>query len=121
MIRRIVEDYEAKLVPTDSARAGAKARGKAEWERYSNDEEELSVSVRNLDLPDGTELDAYLNGGFVGRLVLRGGYAKVKLESKKGDGVPRAGEGSTMTVSLNGTEILRGQPAILLAGTFVRD
>ncbi len=113
MIRRIVEDYEAKLKPVDPARFGEKARGKAEWERYGNDEEELSVSIRNVNLPDGSELDAYLNSGFVGRIALRGGYGKLEIGNNSGQAAPRAGVGSTMTVSFNGAELLKG--------TFVKD
>lgn len=108
MIRRIVEDYEAKLKPVDPERFGIKAHGKAEWKRYGNDEEKLSVHIHDVELPDGSELDVYLNGGFVGRITLRGGYGKFVVESNSGQAAPRAGEGSTTAISLSGGEILKG-------------
>lgn len=37
--RRIVEDYEARLHPVDTARAGIRAEGKAERERFGNDDD----------------------------------------------------------------------------------
>jgi len=113
LFRRIVEDYEAKLAPVDTSRAGHRARGKAEWERYGNDEEELGIRVRNLDLPDNTWLDVFLNGGLVGRFVLNGGYGVLRIKSRDGAGVPHVAEGNRIEVSHSGTA--------LLAGTFVPD
>lgn len=108
IVRRIVEDYEAKLVPAHPPRGGDGARGKAEWERYGNDDEELSVRVRNIELPDGTSLDVFLSGGSVGHITLRGGRGSLKIESRKGEGVPRVVEGSTLTVSLESAKVLEG-------------
>lgn len=113
MVRTIVEDYEAKLVPADPPRGGEEARGKAEWERYGNEEEELSVRIRKVDLPDGTSLDVFLSGGLVGRITLKGGRGWLKIESRKGEGVPRATEGNTLAVCL--------ESATVLEGTFVPD
>jgi hypothetical protein len=35
MIRRIIEDYEAKLKPVGTGQAQAGMRGKAEWEKFT--------------------------------------------------------------------------------------
>ena len=113
IIRTIVEDYEAKLVPAQPPRGGEGARGKAEWERYGNDQEELSVRVRNVELPDETSLDVFLSGGLVGCITLNSGRGLLKIESRKGEGVPHVTEGNTLTVSL--------ESAAVLEGTFVPD
>jgi len=113
LFRRIIEDYEAKLAPVDISQAGHKAQSKAEWERYSNDEEELSIRVRHLDLPDHTSLDVLLHGGLIGTLVLSGGYGELRMKSQDGTGVPRVAEGNRIEVSLSGLT--------LLAGVFVPD
>ncbi len=108
MFRRIIEDFEAKLVPGDVSRAGQKTQGKAEWERYGNDEEELSIRVRHLDLPDHTSLDVLLHGGLIGTLVLSGGYGELRMKSQDGTGVPRVAEGNRIEVSHSGSAVMAG-------------
>ena len=83
-------------------------KGKAEWEKFANGDEEFEVRVRNVDLPDGTTLDVLLSGGLIGRIELDGNYGELILESRKGVGVPRVHEGYKIAVTHLGTPLLEG-------------
>lgn len=107
-IRRIIEDYEAKLLPAGPARAGARLKGKAEWEKFASGDEEFEVRVRNVDLPDGTSLDVLLSGGLIGRIELEGNYGELLLESRNGVGVPRVHGGDKIAVTHQGSPLLEG-------------
>ncbi len=107
-IRRIIEDYEAKLTPADVTRVGRQAKGKAEWEAYSNGEEEFSLRLRNIELEDGTMLDVYLSGRHIGRITIDRSHGEMKIESGNGRAVPRAQDADKILVALQGSELLVG-------------
>jgi hypothetical protein len=104
-MRRIVEDYEAKLSSPPGTGSG---RGKAEWERYGDGSEELSARFRKLDLPDGATVEVRIDGVAVGQAILSGGSGRLEFESAKGHEVPKAVEGQAVQVIHGGTVILEG-------------
>ncbi len=112
MLRTIIEDYEAKLLPVGASGTGSGARGKAEWEKYGNGEEELKISIRNVNFPDETLFDVQLRNFTVGRIVLKRGHGALRIQSKN-ETVPHVKEGDSITVAMNGT--------VILLGTFVPD
>ena len=113
LIRRIVEDYEAKLAPPTDDPAVSTARGKAEWERFANGDHEFDVRVRGIALPDGASLDVLLDDRLVGHLALVRGRGRLTLSSRDGAAVPAARTGQTLRVVHRAVTVL--------VGTFVPD
>ncbi len=107
MIRTIVEDYEAKLLPVGASGTGSGARGKAEWERYGNGEVELKIRIHNVNFPDETLLDVQLRSFIIGRIVLKSRRGVLRIQSRS-ETVPHAKESDSITIVLNGTVILQG-------------
>jgi hypothetical protein len=112
-VRRIVEDYEARLTPPVPERSGSGASAKAEHERFADGVERFKVRIRKLALREGTSLDILLGDAKVGSTVLENGSALFVIESGDGRSVPRVAEGDRIAV-------VRGD-VTLLAGVFVRD
>lgn len=105
-MKRIVEDYEAKLRPPDDSGRGG---GKAEWERYGNGEEELSVRFRKLDVPDGAMAEVRLAGRTLAVVQTSRGGGIVKLESSEGAQVPPVATADVVEVVHDGAVLLTGE------------
>lgn len=102
-------ELEARLTPPD----GGAAWGKAEWEERKGEPEELELSLRKLDLPDGTEAEVWIGERAAGRIVIAGGRGRLDLEARGGDEVPVVAAGDVVSVRLG--------DQVLLAGTFRPD
>lgn len=107
-IRRIVEDYEAKLVPSGATHIGSRAKGKAEWEAYGDGGEQLSIRIRNIELAEGTIVDVLLSGGQIGQITVVGNLGELRITSENAGAVPPVRDGDTITVALQGSELLTG-------------
>ncbi len=104
-MKRILEDCEAKLRPPPGRRRG---RGKAEWERYADGSEELDARFRKLELPDGSSVEVRLDGAVLGCASVSAGAGRLKLESLKGEEVPKAVPGQVVEVVHDGVALLAG-------------
>ena len=104
-MRRIVEDYEAKLRPPAGRRSG---KGKVEWERYGDGSEEFHARFRKLDLPDGASVEVRLDGVVVGYANISDGAGRLRFESTRSDEVPKAVEGQLAEVVRDGDVLLEG-------------
>jgi hypothetical protein len=113
MFRRIVEDYESRLVSLDPHRSGENASGKAEHERFGDGGEMFNVRLRRLALADGSCLDVHLGDRLVGTATVRNATAELVIDSRAGAVVPRAGDGDRIVITLDTVP--------LFAGVFVPD
>ena len=104
-MKRIMEDYEARLRPPSGKRSGS---GKVEWERYGDGNEEFYARFRKLDLPDGTRVEIRLDGVVLGHADISGGVGRLKFESTKGQDVPKAVTGQVAEVVHGGEVFLTG-------------
>ena len=104
-MRRIIEDYEAKLRPPVGRRAG---RGKAEWERYGDGNEEFHARFRKLDLPDGASVEVRLDGALLGKTMISKGTGSLKFRTESGDRVPKAVAGQVAEIVHDGVIVLEG-------------
>jgi hypothetical protein len=109
-IRRIEEDYEAKLRPPDGARSG---KGKAEWERYGDGSIEFDARFRGVDIADGSKAELRLDGVILGYADVIGGVGRWRASTENGDDVPTVMSGQVVSIVRDGR--------ILLSGTFVPD
>lgn len=104
-MRRIVEDYEAKLRPPSGMQSG---RGKIEWERDGDGNEELSARFRKLDIQDGASVEIRIDGTLLGHASVADGSGRLKFESARGDVVPKAVTGQVAQIVHDGVVVLEG-------------
>jgi hypothetical protein len=104
-MRRIVEDYEARLCPP---RGRGRGRGKCEWERYRDGSEALCARFRKLELPEGARVSVCLDGNVLGQTIVAEGAGRLAFESVRGETVPKAVSGQTCEIIHCGTVLLRG-------------
>ncbi len=109
LFRRIIEDYEARLKPATPSSYTQRAQGKVERELFGNEEEELSLRFRHLDLPDGTVVEAALGERIIGSITINGGRGKLLLRKKDGCVVPVVGVGDVVEVRYLGAPLLVGK------------
>lgn len=108
-MKRIIEDYEAKLhSPLDGA-----GSGKAEWERYGDEEVRISVRFRKVDVADGATIEVCFDGVTIGSAVAEKGRGRLEIESAGGVMVPHGVDGQRV-------ELVHGG-RVLLSGTFEPD
>jgi len=106
--RRIVEDFEADLFPTnlnDFARAG---KGEVERELYADGSSELKLQFSRTNLPEGATVSLIINGTKTGDFEVSKGRVYKKINTQSGQTVPNVKEGDMAEVEYNGTVILSG-------------
>jgi hypothetical protein len=104
-VRRVVEDYEAKLRPHLGESSGT---GKIEWGRYRNGHEVMRVRFKGLGVPDGESVSVAIGGQVIGRVAVRLGAGRLRFDSEQGDTVPKPSEGQEATVICDRLTLLSG-------------
>ena len=108
-IRSVLREYEAQLKPTESAAAAAgSARGKAEWKVYRNGTRQCKVWISGLSLSHGAVLQLAVSGHPFAELLLRGGRARYRRESERGELVPEVEPKQMLQVFYAG-QIMEGE------------
>ncbi len=106
--RRVVEDFEADLLPTnlnDFARAG---KGEIEREVYADGSSELKVQFSRTNLPEGATVSLLINGIKTGDFQVSKGRVYKKVNTQPGQAAPFVKAGDTAEIEYNGTVILSG-------------
>ena len=109
-VRRIIDDYEAKLRPPAGRGDG---RGKVEWERDGDGSEEFCARFKKLVLPDGARVEIRLDGSMLGVAIIDSGAGRLEFAHEKGDTVPKVTDGQL-------AEVVHGS-VVILAGVFRPD
>jgi hypothetical protein len=108
-IRSVQEEFEVKLHPLTTANpAVVAARGKGEWKTYADYSRQCKLSISNLKLPDGTELQVTVNGRIIGEMTVERGNARFRRETERGEFVPHVQIGQVLQVVWGDTAILEG-------------
>jgi hypothetical protein len=109
-IRSVLQEFETQLEPTDAAVAAAgSARGKGEWKVYGNGTRQCKVWISGLNLSDGAVLQLAVSGRQFIELLVRGGRARCRRESERGEAVPEVEAKQSLQVSYAGQVILEGE------------
>ena len=93
--RTVVEEFEAHFHP---AQLGSKLRGKSEWKHYGDGTYRFKLSIRDLSLPDNSEIDIWRDGSWLMKLTVQNGKAKVEMENDSGSGIPAIKEGQVLQI-----------------------
>jgi hypothetical protein len=108
-LRRIVEDYEARLTPAaDAGSAFARAAGKCEHERFEDGDLDFELSVRGIDLPDGITLHIDVDGSPAAFALVERGVCRLKRRRTRGESIPDVRDGTTIEIRLDSRVVLRG-------------
>ncbi|MFQ5678341.1 MAG: hypothetical protein ACE5HP_02670 [Gemmatimonadota bacterium] len=111
--RAVVERYEAKLKPVETLGFETIPRASVNWQRRANGEVSLDVMVRDLVVPERTEIDRVqvdlvVEGRPVTSFWIRDMRGHTKLESGGGDRIPPVAAGQTAELRRQGRVIMRG-------------
>jgi hypothetical protein len=93
----VVSKIEASLA--GSAINGLIPRGEAEAKTFADGNRKFEVHVTNVNLPDNTVLNIFVDGANVGTLRLVGLTGELELETKDGQTVPQINSRTRVVVS----------------------
>jgi hypothetical protein len=110
-VRSVLEEYEAKLRPTDDggSTTARSAHGKGEWKVYAGGARQCKVWVSGLDLSEGAVLQLVVSGQPMAEMLVRGGRARFRRESERGESVPGVAAKQILQVYYAGEAILEGE------------
>lgn len=103
----VVTKVEANLA--GASLNGAVPRGQAEYKVFTDGNRKFEAQVSNVNLPDGTILNIFVDDVKVGTLRLTGALGKRELETKDGQTVPIVNSRTRVVISdLAGLTIVAG-------------
>lgn len=106
--KRIKEDFEAKLIPTNENEFAKSGRGEVERELYSDGNAELKLQFSGTNIPDGSSVNLHINGNIVKDYKVNKGRVYEKINTKSGATVPTVKAGDEAEVIYNGQTVLSG-------------
>ena len=104
--RTVLQEFEAHFHPVQP---GSNVRGKSEWKHYGNGTYRFKLVVRDLPLPDGTEIDLWRDGTWIMRLPVQNHKVKVDLENEGGSGIPAIEAGQVLQIRSGDTVLAEGK------------
>ena len=84
------------------------SRGLAEYTAFSATLRNLEVYVSNINMPNGTVMNVWINGNQVGSLTLLNHNGALRLSTGRGDTVPEVTAGMPITIRNSGNVVLGG-------------
>ena len=104
--KAVLQEFEAHFHPVQP---GSNVRGKAEWKHYSDGSYRLKLSIRDLLLPDKSEIDIWRDGSWLMRLTVGNHKAKVDLENDTGSGIPAIKAGQVLQIKQGDVLLAEGE------------
>jgi hypothetical protein len=108
-IRNVSQEYEAQLQPTQNGMdtPACSAHGKGEWKVYGDGTQQCKLWVSGLKLSDGAVIQIGVSGRQTTELMVRGGAARFKRQSERGEAVSAVAPKQVLQVSYAGQLFLR--------------
>lgn len=107
-VKTIVEDYEAKLEPTNANSYATSGGGKIERELYGDGNAELDLKFRATQIPNGSTVSLVINSQKIGDIQTYKGGGFFKIETITGATVPQVRVGDRVEVVFENEPILSG-------------
>ena len=82
--------------------------GAAEYQLYADNNRELEIEIEDVNLPNGTVLNFFVDGNSVGQKPVNLQKAKLELNTEDGQTVPVTIDGSTVEVKNGATVLVAG-------------
>ena len=100
--RTVLQEFEAHFHPVQQ---GSNVRGKSEWKHYGDGTYRFKISLRDISLPDDSEIDLWRDGQWMMRLPVKDNRARIDLENDNGSGIPAIKAGQVLQIR-SGQDIL---------------
>lgn len=107
-IRTILQEYEAKLTAINSGAWFFKPAGKMERKKYGDGHKRLKVVFRRFKVPDGQQVDIFINDQLIGKVAVKQGTGRYELLSENGDTVPEISPDDVAEIRYLDQVIVRG-------------
>jgi hypothetical protein len=104
-LRSVLREFEAHFHPVQ---AGSNVHGKSEWKHYGNGTYRFKISIRNISLPDGSQVDILCDGIWIVQLSVQNHKARLDLENDNGAGVLSITAGQVLQVRSGDTILAEG-------------
>lgn len=104
--RSVLQEFEAHVRPVTP---GSKVHGKSEWKQYADGNYRFKFSLREIPLPDGSEIDLWRGGQWMMRLPVKDHRARVDIESDHGSGIPAIKAGQVLQIKTGETLLAEGK------------
>jgi hypothetical protein len=101
-IRNVLQEFEAHFQPVQP---GSNVRGKSEWKQYGDGTYRFKISIRDIPLPDGSQVDLWRDGSWLMSVPVQNKKAKVDLENDNGSGIPAISAGQVVQIR-SGEDVL---------------
>ena len=108
--RTVLQEFEAHFQPVAP---GSNVHGKSEWKHYGDGTYRFKISLRDIPLPDGTEIDLWRDGQWIMQLSEKDHRAKVDIENDHGSGIPAIQAGQVLQIKTD--------QIVLAEGTYEED
>ncbi len=105
-IRTVLQEFEAHFHP---AQPGSNVRGKSEWKHYGDGTYRFKISLRDIPLADGSQIDLWRDGSWLMKLSVQNNKAKLDLENDSGSGIPSIKAGQVVQVKSGETVLAEGK------------
>jgi hypothetical protein len=104
--RTVLEEFEAHFQPIQP---GLNIRGKSEWKHYGDGTYRFKISVRDIPLADGSQVDLWRDGTWLMRLSVQNGKVKLDIENDSGSGIPVVRAGQVLQIKSGQSVLAEGK------------
>lgn len=104
--RAVLQELEAHFHPIQP---GSNVRGKSEWKHYSDGTYRFKLSIRDISLPNNSEIDIWRDGSWLMRLTVQNGKANVDMENDSRSGIPALKAGQVLQIKHGDVLLAEGQ------------
>jgi|SRR5687767_15304538 len=105
-IRTVLQEFEAHFQPVQP---GSNVRGKSEWKHYGDGTYRFKISLRDIPVEDGSQIDLWRDGSWLMKLSVQNNKAKLDLENDSGSGIPSIKAGQVVQVKSGETVLAEGK------------
>ena len=105
--RRVLQEFEARIQPHTP---GGTTEGKSEWKHYGDGTYRFKVSVRNIPLPDHSQIDVLVDEIHLATLEVINRKSKLDTEDNRMSlGLPNIRAGQKVQIRCGATILAEGQ------------
>jgi hypothetical protein len=104
-LRSVLREIETHFHPVQP---DSKVHGKSEWKQYGDGIYRFKISLRNIPLPDGSQVELWQDGALILHLPVQHNKARTDIENEHGAGIPAIAAGQVLQIRSGGTLLAEG-------------
>ena len=109
VIRRVLEELDARLEPVAGAAASTASKGKLEFKRYGDGRQRMKIRCSGLEMAEGANLELRSGDTVIAVLEVRKDRAEIDEERDGLSDAPPLVVGDTVTLYHQGAPLLSGR------------